>query len=201
MLSPRRAATATAAVALCWSGLALATPGAATAATAAPSPSSQTACGDATLTEHAKMARAVFVGTVEDVAAAEAPSGAPDGSQAFVASLAVERVYKPGGAMVVTTETVEVRTEQLPGRCSLGALEVGSTYLVFAGLTDNGLVATGESGTTTADASLVDDVEQLLGSGRPAVPPSAPVATFVAADTAEPVPFARAPVLSHDRAD
>ncbi len=186
MLSPRRAVAATAAAAAVWPGLALGGPPAASATDLRP------VCADASLTDHAKTARAVFVGTVEDVARGEAPDGAPPAATGYVATVAVDRVYKPGGAMVVTTETVDVRTARIPGRCSLGPLQVGERYLVFAGLAQGDLVATGESGTAVAETGLLEDVEQLLGAGRPPVPPDAPVATFAAADTSAPVPFTRA---------
>lgn len=146
-------------------------------------------CPTSPLTEQTKMARAVFTGIVDAV---EREPATDDGSVEYLATLSVDRVYKPGGGSLITSTTVEVRTDSRPGRCSLGPLAEGQRYLVFAGVDDEQLVATGESGTAPADPEVIQQLEGLLGPGRPPVDPDPPTASFTAVDTSAPVPLARA---------
>ncbi len=147
-------------------------------------------CTAASVTDATMAARAVFTGTVLGVESHEISAQETD----FVHRIAVDRVYKPGRASVIDTEEVEVLTQRTTDRCSLGALEEGQRYVVFADLSGEALLAAGGSGTTLADAALVTEIEDLLGTGRPAVPPEPPTAALTPVASSTPTPFLRAAV-------
>jgi hypothetical protein len=148
------------------------------------------ACATGSVSDAAKAAAAVFTGTVHGVARDEISAQETD----YVQSVTVDRVYKPSRDSVIDTEEVELVTQQTRSGCSLGALREGQRYVVFAGLSGEMLLATGDSGTAPADAALVAEVEGLLGTGRPAVAPAEPTATLTPVASATPVPFVRAAV-------
>lgn len=147
-----------------------------------------TRCESPTLAEAAKKARAVFTATVQEVVREPLPSGGTD----FATTLSVERVYKPTGSAVISTDEVQLRTQLLRADCSLGVLRPGQRYLVFATLAQDQMVATGDSGTTVATATSVAAVEQLLGRGRSAVPPEPVAAVLTATSPGPPTTFVRA---------
>ncbi|VXC38076.1 hypothetical protein [Nocardioides sp. AX2bis] len=149
-----------------------------------------TSCAPASLADATKSASAVFTGTVRGVASDEISAQETD----YFQSVVVDRVYKPGRGAIIDTEEVELVTQRTNDRCSLGALDEGERYVVFASLSGEVLLADGESGTALADADLVAEVETLLGSGRPPVPPETPTATLTPVSTATPTPFVRAAV-------
>lgn len=148
------------------------------------------ACAPASLADATKSASAVFTGTVRGVASDEVSAQETD----YFQSVVVDRVYKPGRGAIIDTEQVEVVTQRTNDRCSLGALEEGERYVVFADLSGEVLLAAGDSGTALADADLVAEVETLLGSGRPPVPPETPTATLTPVASGTPTPFVRAAV-------
>lgn len=148
------------------------------------------ACAPASLADATKSAATVFTGTVRGVASDEVSAQETD----YFHSVVVDRVYKPGRGAVIDTEEVELVTQRTNDRCSLGALEEGERYVVFADLSGEVLLAAGDSGTALADADLVAEVETLLGSGRPPVPPEMPTATLTPVANGTPTPFVRAAV-------
>ncbi len=147
-----------------------------------------------TLSEEAKRARAVFTGTVEssDVLPPVGAGGSGTGDLRFEQTVVVDRVYKPGGASLITSERVDVLTERVQGECSLGRLTPGARYVVFASVSDGDLVSAGDGGTALAEAGLVSEVEQVLGSGRLPVAPPTPTAELTTVDTRVPTTFSRA---------
>lgn len=147
-------------------------------------------CTAGTVAEATMAATAVFTGTVRGVASDEISAQETD----YVHSVVVDRVYKPGRSSVIDTEEVELVTQRTADRCSLGALDEGQRYVVFADLSGEVLLATGGSGTALADAALVAEVEELLGSGRPAVPPETPAVSLTPVTSSAPTPFVRAAV-------
>ncbi len=147
-------------------------------------------CTAGSVAEATMAATAVFTGTVRGVARDEVSAQETD----YVHSVVVDRVYKPGRSSVIDTEEVELVTQRTADRCSLGALDEGERYVVFADLSGEVLLATGGSGTALADAALVTEVEDLLGTGRPAVPPEAPVVSLTPVASSAPTPFAQAAV-------
>ena len=193
MLSPRRVAAGLAALALLALTLLTGTPAALAGPAGAAAPD-RCESSASTLSDEAKRARAVFTGTVEksDVLASVDSGRASANDVQFQQMIVVDRVYKPGGSSLVTSERVDVITDRVQGECSLGRLVVGERYVVFASISDGDLVATGDSGTALAQSSLVSDVEQILGSGRLPVAPPPPEAQLTTVDTAVPTTFARA---------
>lgn len=148
------------------------------------------ACAPASLADATKSAAAVFTGTVRGVASDQVSAQETD----YFQSMVVDRVYKPGRGAIIDTEEVELVTQRTNDRCSLGALDEGERYVVFADLSGEVLLADGDGGTALADAGLVADVETLLGSGRPPVPPETPTATLTPVASGTPTPFVRAAV-------
>ncbi len=160
-------------------------------ALAAPTSAAPPRCESSSLAAEAKGARAVFTGTVTSVMREPGATGA---GEEYVQQITVERVYKPGGGSVIDTEQVDLLTERRADSCSLGPLSEGERYVVFATMVGDDLVATGSGGTTRADAALVADVEDLLGAGRPPVPPPAERAELSPVADSAPIPFVRAAV-------
>lgn len=146
------------------------------------------ACAPASLADATKSAAAVFIGTVRGVASDEISAQETD----YFHSVDVDRVYKPGRGAIIDTEEVELVTQRTNDRCSLGALDEGQRYVVFATLSGDALLADGDGGTALADADLVAELEDLLGSGRPPVPPEMPTATLTPVSVDSPTPFVRA---------
>ncbi len=146
-----------------------------------------------TLSDEAKRARAVFTGTVEE--SGLVPPAATGGTAAadvrFQHSIAVDRVYKPGGASLITSERVDVLTDGVQGECGLGRLTAGARYVVFATVSGDDLVSTGDGGTALAEAGLISEVEQLLGAGRLPVAPPTPTAELTPVDSVVPTTFSR----------
>lgn len=165
-------------------------PGAASASDTSGGPGQQQACEAGSVADAAKSATAVFTGTVAAVGQEEISAQETE----YTHTMTVDRVYKPGRGSVIDAEEVELLTQQAPDGCSLGGLTQGERYVVFADLSGATLLATGDGGTTVADDALVAEVEQLLGTGRPPVPPEPPTAQLTPVRTGTPVTFVRAAV-------
>jgi hypothetical protein len=76
-------------------------------------------------------------------------------------------------------------------RPGLGPLEEGERYLFFVRAGTDSLTAGACSGTGAAGTEQVTRIEEVLGEGRPAVPPPAPEASFDRVADADPVDFTR----------
>lgn len=157
--------------------------GPAGAAPVAPAPK----CERATIAEHTQNAQAVFSGVVDSVDQRAGSQSDP----LIVNNVTVDLVYKGR----ISTETVPVVTRP-PNRRSqgLGPLEQGEQYLFFVRVlpTDEpAYIAGGCGGTDLAAAGLVTRVEELLGAGRPPVPPEAPPVQFDNVDDSDPASFTR----------
>jgi len=139
------------------------------------------------LADQARRADAVFSGTVTHVATSRKSGGQRGANTTY--DVDVQRVYKGH----VHNQSVQVVSDASKRSCRLGALDSGRDYVFFA--TENGstLTTDGCSGTDRAGRTLVADVEKLLGTGRPPVPPApAPAkATFTPVAHAQPTTFPR----------
>jgi hypothetical protein len=157
--------------------------GAPYAASAPARPAPPADCGKVSTADAAALADAVFTGQVTSV------RRVTPGEPFFTNTVQVELIYK--GAIEAPTVPVITRqnSRKRPG---LGPLEEGERYLFFVRSgSDGALAAGGCSGTGVADADQVTRIEELLGEGRPAVPPPAPEASFERVSDADPVDFTR----------
>lgn len=142
-------------------------------------------CSVGTMQDHAKAASAVFVGTVTGVQDSAASNDA-NVIHGFDQQVMVERVYK--GA--VRTENVDVRTST--GKCGLGQLAKGASYLFFvSGSAPSSWIATGSGGTEPSTPDTLTQVRNLLGGGHLPVPPAPPTATLTPVDHSAPASFLR----------
>lgn len=133
--------------------LLLAVGGALAVVITAAAPASACSCvggGDAA---HVKRSDVVFAGEVVD-------RRSDDMQIAY--RFAVDRVFK-GDA----TATTEVWTADQTSACGLTDLTDGVTYLVYANGGDAGLATSSCSGTRTVSGGDLDEVEALVGDGRP----------------------------------
>ena len=133
----------------------------------------------------AKSARAVLTGTVQDSVKVVSDAGAT-----FTHDVEVERVYK--GPVPSSEAQVQTDGSSGGGACTLGRLETGETYLFFLQLDGDLWIATGSGGTELATTEAVGAVEDLLGAGTPAVPPTPETAEFTSVAGGEPVSVSRA---------
>ena len=76
--------------------------------------------------------------------------------------------------------------------CGLGELDVGTSYVFFANGTETPYAADACGGTSVANPTKVDKVEDLLGTGTAVEPPPPPTAQRTLMEDAAPVGFARA---------
>jgi hypothetical protein len=136
----------------------------------------------------AEAADAVFVGVVTQVQRTN--RGANDA--VFTNAVQVERVYKGAIDQASVPVLTNTGTRNRPG---LGALERDATYLFFARASADVLSAGGCSGTRIPTEGQVTRLQELLGEGRPAVPPPAPApappAEFERVADSDPTPFTR----------
>lgn len=159
-------------------------PAPSTAATAAPARRAAV-CPEVTITDSAKAAQAVFVGTVTAVASTRTP-GLPGVS--YQQTVTVTGIYNGK----VSGDSVTVQTERRPGECTLGKLDAGTSYLFFAGGTGDPWTAGGTSGTQPATPDVVAQVQALLGQPRSPTPPATESASFTPVDTSDPQTLSRA---------
>lgn len=169
-------------------GMVLVAPAAGASNTDSTPDTAEQSCDAGTVADAAKEATAVFLGTVREVVRAEISPQVT----AYVQTVTVDRVYKPGRGWVIDSAEVELVTQRTRGECSLGALTEGERYVVFADLSGETLLSAGDSGTAPAGPALVSEVEAVLGSGRPPVPAETPTATLTPVASDAPTPFVRA---------
>lgn len=143
-------------------------------------------CPFISVADSSKAAMAVFTGEVTEVTQEDKPDG--ERGAYFTQDVTVTSVYQGE----VDTETVQVRSERTPNECSLGGLAVGSTYMFFVVSSGNPWIASSDGGTRLADPDVVDKVVQLLGEGRPPVPPAPESAEFTPVNTDAPTTLSRA---------
>lgn len=145
-------------------------------------------CPRTTAQQSTRGARAVFAGQV--VASVRSDTADGVAGESFAQQVEVGRVYQ--GDLI--SDMVEVLSERQPQQCSLGRLQVGTTYVFFvqgAGSPEDPWVAQGAGGTAPETTRLVSQVERLLGPGREPVAPSRETAEFTPVEFAEPVPLTR----------
>lgn len=144
-------------------------------------------CERISAAEATQNAQAVFTGVVDSV---DRQSGSAQ-DPLFVNEIRVDLVYKGS----ITTTSVSVVTRPPNKRSQgLGALEQGERYLFFVRTlpTDTPVyIAGGCGGTGRATADHVTRVEELLGEGRPPVPPEQPTVQFARVADADPSSFTR----------
>jgi hypothetical protein len=166
--------------------LALSVPAVGASATAAaPAASAVTApeCPPLTVEESTKNARAVFSGIVTAVEKQDRTDGLP--GAVYEQTVTVDLVYQGN----IDTETVQVQTDRNHLQCSLGELVTGAEYMFF--VTGTPWFASGDSGTRLSDATVVEQVEAVLGAGQPPVQPAPEKAVFTAVETSEPDSLSR----------
>ena len=120
----------------------------------------------------------VFVGTVDRVE--------PQGN-GFLYDITASRAYQG-------TPERETQVLSAGGRdaCGLGELGVGTGYVFFATGTETPYAADACGGTSVANPTKVDKVEELLGEGTAVEPPPPPTAQLTQVEDAAPAGFARA---------
>ncbi|MET0524203.1 MAG: hypothetical protein ABWZ91_05335 [Nocardioides sp.] len=156
--------------------------GAPYSASAPARPASPDNCVKVTAADAADIADAVFTGLVTSV------RRVTPGEPFFTNSVQVDQVYK--GPIEVPAVSVITRSNSR-NRPGLGPLEEEERYLFFVRAGTDALTAGGCSGTGVAGADEVTRIEEVLGEGRPAVPPPAPEASFDRVAQADPVDFTR----------
>jgi hypothetical protein len=137
------------------------------------------------LADQVRRADAVFTGTVTHASTARKSGGQRGASTTY--DVDVQRVYKGH----VREQSVQVVADASKRSCRLGALDSGHDYVFLVTETGDGLTTDGCSGTASAGDKLVGDVEKLLGSGRPPVPPAPTKASFTTVEHAQPTTFTR----------
>ena len=137
-------------------------------------------CPFISVADSSKAAMAVFTGDVTAVTKEDKPAGEPGAY--FLQDVTVTRVYQGE----IDTEAVQVRSEKTPKECSLGELEVGTSYMFFVVSAGDPWIAESGGGTVPADTEVVAKVEKLLGEGRDPVPPMPESAEFTKVETGEP---------------
>jgi hypothetical protein len=144
-------------------------------------------CPPLTVEDSTKNAMAVFSGIVTEVDRQERTDGQP--GAIYVQTVTVDLVYQGK----ITTETVQVQTDRNRAQCSLGELVTGAEYMFFVTGTgtETPWYASGVSGTRVADATVVSQVEGVLGPGKPPVQPAPEKAVFTPVDTSEPQSLSR----------
>jgi hypothetical protein len=140
-------------------------------------------CPPLTVEESTKNARAVFSGIVTAVEKESRTDGLP--GAIYDQTVTVDLVYQGN----IDTETVQVQTDRNHLQCSLGELVTGAEYMFF--VTGTPWFASGVSGTRVSDATVVAQVEAVLGAGQPPVQPAPEKAVFSAVDTGAPETLSR----------
>ncbi len=129
-----------------------------------------------TTTQKAKQADDIFTGTVTD----RSKHG-----DTVTYTVEPDRIYKG----TVSGAEVEVTTPSSVGACGID-LETGADYVFFAQRDGDQIQVRQREGTTPATDDRVAQVEDILGSGDPAVAPEPIDATFTTVAT-EPQDFRR----------
>jgi hypothetical protein len=143
-------------------------------------------CPPVTVEDSTKHAMAVFSGIVTAVEKQERTDGQP--GAIYQQTVTVDLVYQGK----IDTETVQVQTDRTHTECSLGELVNGAEYMFFVTGTGTPWVASGTSGTRISDATVVSQVEGVLGPGQPPVQPAPEKAVFTPVDVSEPQSLSRA---------
>jgi hypothetical protein len=143
-------------------------------------------CPPLTVEESTKNARAVFSGIVTDVVRQDRTDGQPGAM--YEQTVTVDLVYQGK----IATETVTVETDRNLAACSLGELTTGSEYMFFVTGSGTPWYASGVSGTTLADPTVVAQVEGVLGPGKPPVQPAPEKVVFTPVHTSSPQSLSRA---------
>jgi hypothetical protein len=145
-------------------------------------PASPDNCVKVSAADAAEVADAVFIGQVTSV------RRVTPGEPFFTSTVQVERVYKGP----IEVPAVQVITRQNSrNRPGLGPLGEDERYLFFVRAGNDAFAAGGCGGTSVATADQVARIEEVLGEGRPAVPPPTPEASFERVADADPVDFTR----------
>lgn len=135
-------------------------------------------CKQGELAQQVKRADAIFIGTIDAVAA--------DGDDRTY-SVTASRAY--AGEPERSTEVVSLGG---PSACGLGDLEVGTTYVFMATGTEAPYEADSCGGTTVANPARITKVEKLVGEGTSVEPPPPPEASLTRVEDSAPPGFARA---------
>ena len=146
--------------------------------TTAPASAADCTCRKgATLEKQVERADLVFVGKVDKVEA--------DGT-GFLYEITASRAYRG-------TPERETQVLSAGGRdaCGLGELGVGTGYVFFATGTETPYAADACGGTSVANPTKVDKVEDLLGAGTAVEPPPPPTAELTRLEESPPAGFAR----------
>ena len=135
-------------------------------------------CKQAGLEKQIAQADLIFVGTVKRVEAQ---------GNGFLYDITASRTYQG-------TPERETQVLSAGGRdaCGLGELGVGTSYVFFASGTETPYAADACGGTSVANPSKIDKVENALGTGTAVEPPPPPTAERTLVEDAEPPGFARA---------
>lgn len=139
----------------------------------------------AQLADRVRRANDVFTGTVRHVTTAKKSAGQRGATRTY--DVDVQRVYKGH----VRDTSVQVVADASKRSCRLSALATGQDYVFLVTEAGDTLTTDGCSGTDRAGAKLVGEIEQLLGSGRPPVPPAPATARFTPVAHATPTTFPR----------
>lgn len=143
-------------------------------------------CPFISVADSSKAAMAVFSGEVTAVTKEDKPAG--DRGSYFLQDVTVDLVYQGE----VESESVQVRSEKTPKECSLGELEVGTTYMFFVASSGDPWIAQSTGGTRVADAEVVAKVTELLGEGSSPIPPAPESAEFTPVNNEPPTTLSRA---------
>lgn len=146
--------------------------------TSTPASAAECTCKRGQLSQQVDRADVLFRGTVDNVD----PQG--DG---FVYDITASRAYV--GSPERSTQVV---SEGGRNACGLGELAVGTEYVFFATGTEAPYSADSCGGTSVANPTKIDKVEELLGQGTAVDPPPPPTAVLTKVEESAPPRFARA---------
>jgi hypothetical protein len=139
--------------------------------------SAECTCKQGGLSQQAKRADVVFIGTIDAVG--------QDGNN-HTYEVTASRAYKGEPQRSTVVESTGGRNA-----CGLGDLGVGSTYVFLATGTTSPHQADSCGGTSPANPTKVAKVEKLLGEGTAVEPPPPPEPTFTRLEDSAPAGFAR----------
>ncbi len=139
--------------------------------------SAECTCKQGQLAQQVKRADVVFLGTVDAVATE---------GQDHTYSITASRAYQGEPERSTMVESAGGRNA-----CGLGALGVGTTYVFFATGAAAPYQADSCGGTSVANPTKVQKVEDLLGEGTPVEPPPPPEAVYTRVEDSPPRGFAR----------
>lgn len=142
-------------------------------------------CPPPVVKDNARVAKAIFTGTVTAVEKQPRPDALPGAN--YLQTVTVDLVYTGP----IRTETVQVQTDRDRASCSLGALQMDTEYMFFVSGTGEPWVASGTSGTTVNSEALTAEIEALRGQGEPPIEPTPEHAVFTPVDTDDPQSLSR----------